>query len=429
MKSLLHRSTCRSRQQGAGMVETMIGILIGLLVVLVVYNLLAVSEGYKRTVTGVSDAQVTGLLAQFLAGRDAGNGGNGISLAAPDLVGCTDQNMRPAPVRITAGASAAVSDSFISMASGAPRVLWSVPLLTASSTPSSGDEFEVQSPNGFSNPDGSSAPTATVPYRVVVIDGAGSCQLVYVTSVTSPPDAATGSVKLTFDAATMPTGTFTGGPGAAAPARVLILGPDPYVTRIRYEVYNTSAAANCSAANAQGCQLVTTDMLQAVPTRAPIAQNVVLMKAQYGVDTNNDHQIDCWTAADSSNTCADGKDYTNIADPAQFPFIEDFNRILAVRIGIVVRSDEPDLKGLDRSLIGTARTTVDGDAGIRQPVYLFNCSTNTDAACQGRVQVPDAATVSLASPNCAPGIICDGWRYSVYETIIPLRNTLFNSTL
>jgi len=274
-----------------------------------------------------------------------------------------------------------------------------------------------------------SAPTATVPYRVVVIDGAGSCQLVYVTSVTSPPDAATGSVKLTFDAATMPTGTFTGGPGAAAPARVLILGPDPYVTRIRYEVYNTSAAANCSAANAQGCQLVTTDMLQAVPTRAPIAQNVVLMKAQYGVDTNNDHQIDCWTAADSSNTCADGKDYTNIADPAQFPFIEDFNRILAVRIGIVVRSDEPDLKGLDRSLIGTARTTVDGDAGIRQPVYLFNCSTNTDAACQGRVQVPDAATVSLASPNCAPGIICDGWRYSVYETIIPLRNTLFNSTL
>jgi type IV pilus assembly protein PilW len=396
------------------MVETMIGILIGLIVVLVVYNLLSVAEGYRRMTTGVSDAQVTGLLAQFLTSRDAGNGGNGISLAAPDLVNCTDQTLRPVPVLITAGGSAAVSDSFISTHSGSPRVLWPVPLM-ADSDPSAGDPFIVQSPNGFSDPSGASMP-AVKPYWVIVIGGGGNCQLVKVTDATVPDTANGGAVTLTFDPSTIPTGTFTGGPAAAAPGKVLILGPDGLATRIRYEVYSSAASANCSAANAQGCQLVTTNLMPPAGARTPIAQNVVLLKAQYGVDTNNDDIIDCWTPADNSNTCGDGKNYTDVSDPAAFPFIEDMNRILAVRIGVVVRSDEPDLK--DPALV----------AATRAPVVLFNCAAN-DATCQSRVVVPAGATASLGSPNCNPAIICDGWRYRSYETIVPLRNAIFNSTL
>ncbi|MEO8508332.1 MAG: PilW family protein [Betaproteobacteria bacterium] len=424
----------RLRQQGAGLIETMIGILIGLLVVIVVYNLLSVAEGFKRMTTGVADAQVTGLLSQFVAARDAGNGGNGISLAAPSLVDCADQDLRPVPVRITAGATATDSDSFISTHSGAPRVLWPVPLLTPTSTPTSGDPFAVQTPLGFLAPDGTVMPTVAKPYYVIVTDGAGSwggnCRLVKVTGATTPPDAQ-GGVTLTFDAA--PAGTFTG--GAAGSARVIILGPEGLATRLRYEVFNTSANANCSAANAQGCQLVTTNLMPPAGARTPIAQNVVLLKAQYGVDTNNDRIIDCWTAADAANTCADGKDYSNIADPgspapdvSKFPYVEDLNRILAVRIGVVVRSDEPDVKLLDPSVVGTARTTSDGVAGLRQPMYLFNCAAN-DATCQSRVLLPGGPTASLGSPSCSPALICDGWRYRAYETVVPLRNAIFNSTL
>ena len=39
------------RQRGAGIIETMVGILIGLVVVLAVYQVFASAEGYKRLTT------------------------------------------------------------------------------------------------------------------------------------------------------------------------------------------------------------------------------------------------------------------------------------------------------------------------------------------------------------------------------------------
>ena len=76
------------RQAGAGLVETMVGILIGLIVVLVVYNILAVAEGYKRTTIGAADAQITGLLGHFITGVEAANAGNGMTSAYADLIRC-----------------------------------------------------------------------------------------------------------------------------------------------------------------------------------------------------------------------------------------------------------------------------------------------------------------------------------------------------
>ena len=71
-------ASVRARHSGASLVETMVGILIGMIVIAVVYNILSVAEGYKRATVGSSDAQITGLLTQFMASRDISNGGNGI---------------------------------------------------------------------------------------------------------------------------------------------------------------------------------------------------------------------------------------------------------------------------------------------------------------------------------------------------------------
>jgi Tfp pilus assembly protein PilW len=81
------KQTERSSQRvqcGAGMIETMVGVLIGLIVVVVIYNLLAVTEGYRRVTEGASDAQITGLVSQLMVGREIANGGNGISVSASD---------------------------------------------------------------------------------------------------------------------------------------------------------------------------------------------------------------------------------------------------------------------------------------------------------------------------------------------------------
>jgi hypothetical protein len=96
----------------------------------------------------------------------------------------------------------------------------------------------------------------------------------------------------------------------------------------------------------------------------------------------------------------------------------DLARLRAIRIGIVVRSDEPDLKQpLDRrshrqrahrSFFSTAR---------RIPTLSVLVASSS------------RRTVAPGSDDCAPAIICDTWRYRTYETIVPMRNAIWNTGL
>jgi len=223
------------------------------------------------------------------------------------------------------------------------------------------------------------------------------------------PALPTGKVTLTQDPA-LATG-FALTPNADPP-RVLNLGPQGIATRIRYSVDQPNAV------------LRTTDLLTVnAPVPVPIAQNVVLLKAQYGVDTDGNGIIDCWTPADAS-TCGDFS-----RDAVRGFTLAQINRILAVRIGVVVRSDEPDLRALtdpgNADLQAEARAL---RAATRPPVVLFNCSTN-NAACLNRLVVPAAAGIPVGSSSCGAAVICDYWRYRTYETIVPLRNAIYAATI
>ena len=185
------------RLRGAGMVETMVGILVGLLVILIIYSLMSAAENYRRTTTGASDAQITGLLSQFVMARDISNGGNGTMLSAADLVNCTKDSAgavtprnKPVPVLITDGGRDEASDTFITTNSTSSRVVWPVEFTSDAAV---GTDFQVQTPNGFSAP----APSAADPYWIVVTagDGTGRCQLYQIKAATAPDGA--GVVKLT----------------------------------------------------------------------------------------------------------------------------------------------------------------------------------------------------------------------------------------
>lgn len=399
------RTACRARQTGAGIVEVMVGVLIGLIVVLVVYNLLAASESYKRMVSGVADSQITGLFSQFVLNREAGNAGSGIYLhdTADILMECPvpagphvdpalpQYQFRPVPMLISDSGDNDVSDSFITLYSGAPRVIWPVNFWT--DTPP-GAPFKVQSPNGFQvddrviavNRDPTSPPATPYCglYRVTgtaFVDVAEP-SIVTLSYVPIPP-----SVNNDFKAADQLTR-----------ARLINLGPPNLATRTRYDVVNG--------------QLRSTDLLTPGAQPNPIAQNVVLMKVQYGIDTSPtlDQTIDCWSPADAANVCALGApgndlSWQNVVTAVDRPTL---NRIIAVRVGIVVRSDEPDFK--DPTLT----------AATRPQEVLFNCSANTNAGCPGRIVLSMGAG--------APNVIQDGWRYRTYETVIPMRNAIFNAS-
>ena len=134
---------------------------------------------------------------------------------------------------------------------------------------------------------------------------------------------------------------------------------------------------------------------------APLSQNVVLLKAQYGVDTNNDQVADCWTPADASNTC--GLDFSQAvftgAPPANMA--ARIRAIKAIRVAIVVRSD-------DQAKADATNATLVG-----QSAWIFNCAAN-NADCQSRIQLDNT-------------VLRDYKRYRIYEATIPLRNSIWNA--
>jgi hypothetical protein len=445
------------RQRGAGLLETLVGVTIGLVVVLVIYNLLAVAEAYKRTTTGYADAQVAGLVAGFITGQEAGNGGNGLSSAYSDLINChsdeagakfngrEDMSLKPIPVMITKSGNPDQSDTFLSRGSASIHVVWPVPLRPiggVNQTVAPGAQIQVQTPTGFMTPGKVSLPTAADPHWVVMLanDGTGRCGLIEVVDASpavNPPMDDSGEVLLT-QGATATTINYTGAPQNAAGtgAFLLNLGRDGDTKRVRYDVAN-------GALRATDCMTVTGCTGQAAQ---PIAQNIVLMKVQFGIDTSGplpngtlDAAVDCWTSdtelcpinrpGDAPPTVvADWEPATLVkaGDPA-FPLIPAnvLQRIVAVRIGLVVRSDEPDAR--DPALFVAPAKTIDNVTGTRpatgavNATYLFNCPANTDAGCPGRVRV--------SAGSAAADIMQNGWRYRTYEAVIPLRNSIFAATL
>ena len=85
---------CRSKGHGArrggvrgvSLVELMVGLVIGLVAVIVVMQVFAVSEGSRRTTTGGDDAQMAGFLALGTLQQDLRQAGVGVN--ARRLVGC-----------------------------------------------------------------------------------------------------------------------------------------------------------------------------------------------------------------------------------------------------------------------------------------------------------------------------------------------------
>ena len=244
----------------------MVGILIGLVVLLVIYNVLSLAEGYKRTTIGVADTQTTGLFAQFMLNREISNAGNGISIGTDDYGVCVngpkgagDWRLKPIPVLITDGGANDVSDSFIIFYSNSMRVTNPVLFLAAATTPA---KLNVQSPNGFRIGD-----------WVIVSDKVQNCWLTQLKNAPTPnaANSAQGGIDI---AGYVPT--------PAAPiafpstSKLVNLGQDNgTIDRVQYTV---------DAAKRQLVSQVINPAVAAVQPVLPQAQNVVLVKAQYGID-------------------------------------------------------------------------------------------------------------------------------------------------
>jgi len=77
------------QERGFSLIEIMVGIVIGMIAVLVIYQVFAAAEGLRRNTTSVGDAQQNGLLSSFMLNIELANASNGIADAMTDLGTCT----------------------------------------------------------------------------------------------------------------------------------------------------------------------------------------------------------------------------------------------------------------------------------------------------------------------------------------------------
>ena len=397
---MTERSSARSHreQRGFGLIEIMVGVVIGLIAVLVIYQVYAVAEGFKRNTTAAGEAQQNGLFSTFVLGMEIGNGGAGMAAAAQDLAKCPDpmnfpaldprhfaESFRPIPVMIYDGGGASTPDRFVVNYSMATTIANSAPFMNA---PAAGQSFQVQSPGGFHDGD-----------LIIGINpelAPPDCASSRVANVSAPD--ANGIVTITqirlFPAGGIP---FSG------TSVLLNMGACNRAQKIQYSVNNgvlySTPLIDTSGAN---CGELANPLIG-----NPLASNILVMKVQYGIDSNLDPKrlLDYWVQGTTATPKGDWDPATLLAAP-----ITTINQIKAVRIGIIVQSEQ-----FDKNLAGfTGGDYVNGDYNW----VLFDCADANKANCPGRLTGSVPATVSPAG----------NWRFRKYETVIPLRNEIWNRT-
>lgn len=369
----------RSAQRGFGIVEIMVGVVIGLVALLIIYQALALSEGYRRTTTAGGDAQSAGMISSFLLSQDLTNAGNTLADSSQDLMTCdaaasVTANLRPIPVLITDGGDDATSDS-VSVFYGTNRLLIT-PVATRPPVHVAGAPFIVQSPliKELGVIDRGSW---QVGHRFVAANSNTAavprCELGRVTAVVWE-NQAVGTISI----------SHAGVANAyAQPSWLVNLGEPRKVT---YDI--------------QDGVLRVTNLLEAAPTPVPIASNIVHLEAQYGIDTDNDNAIDEWrTGREAPWRPAD----VLSANAAQLKSIK------AVRFAIVVRSSQfertKDSEGRDAASQSTRALSANFTT------TLFPC--NGLPGCTGEV-------ANVTFPNTA------NYRYRVFEQVVSLRNQIWN---
>ena len=343
-------------QRGFSLIEIMVGIVIGMIAVLVIYQVFAAAEGIKRNTTSVGDAQQNGLLSSFMLGIELANGSNGVADAMAQLGNCTATasaatSLRPIPILISDGGADTTPDTFVVNYSVAQRRVTPAPVVAQD-----GSSYTVQqSPIGFANDD----------LIIAIPSSAGDCKASRVTAapavVCPAPADQSGCVKISPVGATVPA------------AYVLNMGPTTggVVQRVQYDV---------NAGVLRSTVLWNTDGQAAAQPPNPIASNIVNMKLLYGVD-NGAGGI-AWTQATGPWTDATVLAANN----------STVGKIRAVRIGIVVQGEQFDKEKYQQDLLSPPSWT------------LFQ----------------NVLTTPLT------GLVTPGFRVRVYETSIPLRNSLFN---
>jgi len=362
--SIQHRTI-----SGFSLVEIMVAMIIGLIGMLVIFQVFAVSENYRRSTTSGGDAQQNGAVALYVLEHELRQAGWGFN--STNALGCSvqvyDANQGGAlasytmvPVRITPAGAASGSDT-VEVNYGNQNMTLA-PTSVYQNMVSSTEDPVVSNRYGFALGD-----------AFLIAEPGKNCTLAQVTGLP------TGATSSTINRAASSVGHYNNPTGSGVlytfNGFIFNLGSAP--TRNIYTVTTNATVGTALTLQAY----LNSSTLQTV------ADNIVQIKAQYGIDDGvggvaaGDGIVDRWITTPQPVTAA------------------QWAQVLAIRVGLVARSANPEKPNGGGTTCNT--TTV-------APVWAGSAGA-------GGNPFDLSAT---ANWQC--------FRYKVFQTTIPVRNMLWS---
>lgn len=377
----------RARLAGMSLIELMVAMAIGLIGVVVIFQVFAVNEGVRRSTTAGSDEQTSGILGLTLIERELRHAGFGINDF--DLVGCTMQMfdaMRTPQIEpdfplsaVTITANTDTTPDVVTVIYGGVTQT-TAPVALSTSMADETSRFELIYRFGFAVND------------VLLVGQPGSpCTLRQITAL---PPTSSEAYLLHAPGARFnnPVGTPVAYQAAGSNGgRVLNLGPFP--------VRNQITVINNAADPSENNQLVTVNSWGEIADLIPIAEQIVHLKAEYGLDDG----IDNGTVVRGVYQAND-----NVVDKFTTAVPADWSQVRSVRLALVSRSNAPE-----KPTTGTTcDATPDFSAALNDDTYPVRWARGPDAPLGRPIDVQTGADW-----RC--------YKYKVYETVVPLRNMLW----
>lgn len=400
-------NTNRLCNAGFSLVELMVAVVIGLIGTLVMFQVFAISESHKRTTVSGGDAQQNGAVALYTIERDLRNTAHGqtalISLGRPMYTwsNISSRVLPPVifrPLLIRPGTDSDSIEINYSTSTGhtAPTPIM-VPW-NAAGVPI--PNVQVVRLVGFDNgdhvaicPDLSAAPNA-VCIRGEVTNVIQDPVLGRFLVLAPPPTTFVVNGTVTRTSRFNPAlGFFNAiNPRVAADGLVLPNNFNGDGTPARANVYNLGDLVTRTYRVNNG-QLVLDDGESATE----FADGIVSLRAQYGLDTDNDNRVDAWVDPRGASPINERASFT--PNHGLFLIDTDLNiarswgMVIAARLAIVTRNANME------------KTVVES----RGTIPLWTNSTGG---------VAPTFTVPTGDGN--------RYRYKVFETIVPFRNMIWN---
>jgi type IV pilus assembly protein PilW len=377
--------SCRMRQRGMGLPEILAAVLIGLIGMVVIMQVYAVSEERKRTTTETSDAQINGSIAVLTLQRAIQNAGFGLSTANNNMLGCNtraynsnrstpDFTFLMAPVVITAGAAGA-PDQISVIFGSSPTLVEGIPVIANAI---SGADLMLKNAAGVLLGD-----------LVVTSEPGLDCSL---TEVTGFDPAAVNNLKrepavaynykdvtdTTVNAQAIYNKVGGSGVDYTPNATTFSLGRSP--SAVIYGIGNDKLQSHTLIP-----YVLAQDANNDGTSDADVGDGIVQLKALYGKDVNGDGVAEVWD---------------NILPLDAAGWIQ----VMGIRIAILARSGKFEKDAV----------SVDCDwPSFPNPPYPPANAPYWSGGC-------------FAMTPAADGTDWHRYRYRVYESVVPLRNSIWS---